>query len=103
MFNFCCLINEHETIHLVCFINYMSLKNKEIDKRMIHIGNRIKELRKAKGYSSAEIFAYDNDLSRVSYWRMEHGYNLTIQSLLKIIDIHHITLAEFFNDDFFKK
>lgn len=81
----------------------MSLKDKKIDERMIHIGNRIKELRKAKGYSSAEIFAYDHDLSRVSYWRMEHGYNLTIQSLLRIIDIHDITLAEFFNDNYFKK
>ena len=65
------------------------------------IGNRIKDLRKSKGYTSAEIFAYDNNLSRVSYWRMEHGYNITMQSLLKILDIHNISLVEFFSDEQF--
>lgn len=79
----------------------MQKQNQNIDKRIVLIGNRIKDLRKSKGYTSAEIFAYDNNLSRVSYWRMEHGYNITMQSLLKILDIHNITLVEFFSDEQF--
>lgn len=31
------------------------------DPRLIDIGNRIKSLRIEKGYSSAEIFAYEHD------------------------------------------
>ena len=79
----------------------MQKQNQNIDKRIVLIGNRIKDLRKSKGYTSAEIFAYDNNLSRVSYWRMEHGYNITMQSLLKILDIHNISLVEFFSDEQF--
>lgn len=67
------------------------------DVRIKKIGKHIKDLRIAKGYSSAEIFAYEHGLNRVSYWRMEKGCNITMASLLRIIDIHQITLQEFFN------
>lgn len=66
------------------------------DPRLEEIGRRIKELRVKKGYKSAEIFAYEHGLNRVSYWRMEKGCNLTITSLLRLLDIHGITLEEFF-------
>lgn len=66
--------------------------------RIKAIGAHIKELRINKGYSSAEIFAYEHDLNRISYWRMERGSNITMNSLLRILDIHQITLSEFFKD-----
>ncbi len=69
-----------------------------IDPRLERIGLRIKQLRIDKGYSSAEIFAYEHGLNRVSYWRMEKGCNITLTSLLRILDIHQITLQEFFSD-----
>lgn len=69
-----------------------------LDSRMIEIGQRIKALRMEKGYTSAEIFAYEHDLNRVSYWRMEKGCNMTLNSLLRILDIHQISLQEFFKD-----
>lgn len=69
-----------------------------IDPRIERIGLRIKQLRIDKGYSSAEIFAYEHGLNRVSYWRMEKGCNITLTSLLRILDIHQITLQEFFSD-----
>ncbi len=69
-----------------------------LDPRLEQIGLRIKELRLNKGYSSAEIFAYEHGLNRVSYWRMEKGCNITLTSLLRILDIHNITLQEFFSD-----
>lgn len=68
------------------------------DDRLSELGERIKDLRIAKGYSSSEAFAYDHNLNRVSYWRMEHGCNLTFRSLLKILDIHKISLSDFFKD-----
>ncbi len=65
---------------------------------IIRIGEGIRELRIAKGYTSYEMFAYDNNLSRVQYWRIEKGKtNITINSLVKILNIHNISISEFFN------
>lgn len=75
----------------------MKRDNIETDERLIAIGKKIKSLRVEKGYSSAEIFAYEHNLNRVSYWRMEKGSNITMASLLKILDIHQISLSDFFN------
>jgi len=73
------------------------------DKRIIKIGERLKKLRIKKGYTSYENFAFDNDIPRRSYWRMENGTNFRIESLLKILDVHKISLEEFFGKDFDKK
>lgn len=62
------------------------------------IAEKIKQLRIDKGYSSYENFAYENDLSRVQYWRLERGTNFTINYLLKVLEIHKLSLSEFFND-----
>ena len=70
----------------------------DIDSRLTSIGQKIKKLRLEMGYSSAEIFAYEHGLNRVSYWRMEKGNNITLSSLMKIIDIHKISLRDFFAD-----
>lgn len=79
----------------------MELKDSEIFKE---IGERVKHLRKAKGYSSYESFAFDHDVPRMQYWRMERGTeNITIKSLLKILRIHKITLMEFFAEDFYDR
>jgi transcriptional regulator with XRE-family HTH domain len=68
------------------------------DERIICIANKIKRLRLEAGYSSHENFAWDNGLSRVQYWRVESGSNITLKTLLRILDIHNITLEEFFKD-----
>lgn len=60
------------------------------------IGDRIKQLRKDAGYKNYENFAFDNDLNRVQYGKMESGINFTIRSLLKILAAHNITLEQFF-------
>ena len=67
------------------------------------IGEKLKALRKAKGYTSHETFAYDKNLPRAYYWKIEAGKtNITINSLLKILNIHNISLHDFFSDDIFK-
>jgi transcriptional regulator with XRE-family HTH domain len=61
------------------------------------VGKKLEELRKKKGYTSHETFAYDNEIPRVQYWRIEKGRaNLTLKSLVKILAIHKLTVEEFF-------
>ncbi len=69
------------------------------DDILNQIGDKIKNLRVDKGYSSYENFAFDNELPRMQYWRIENGKtNITIKSLIKILLIHKLTLGEFFKD-----
>lgn len=64
---------------------------------LLQIGNRLTELRRQKGYSSHETFALDFDIPRVQYWRLERGKaNFTIKTLMKILEVHDLTIEKFF-------
>jgi transcriptional regulator with XRE-family HTH domain len=64
------------------------------------IGDRLVKLRIKKGYKSSESFAFKNNFSRMHYWRIEKGLtNITMKTLLKILDVHHISIKEFFSED----
>ena len=64
------------------------------------IGERIKNLRIKSGYTSSETFSVKNDLSRVHYGRIEKGTtNITISSLVRILNIHGVTIEEFFTEN----
>ena len=74
--------------------------NDTSDKTLQEIGRRLMQLRKNKGFSSHETFALEYDLPRVQYWRLEKGKaNFTIRSLIRILEIHDLTLEEFFNSN----
>jgi hypothetical protein len=62
------------------------------------IGNKLRMLRVGAGYGSYETFAVDNDLSRRYYWGAEKGQNLSLKYLLNLLQIHNITLQDFFKD-----
>lgn len=66
------------------------------DERIKLIADKIKQLRIKAGYSSHENFAWEHELSRVQYWRVESGANITLKTLLRILDIHNLTLEDFF-------
>lgn len=68
-----------------------------MDKRIIDIGEKLKKLRIEKGYSSYEVFAWENEIPRVQYWRMEKGTNFTIKTLLRVLDAHSVSLQDFFD------
>ena len=68
------------------------------DERLLAIGRKLRQLRQRKGYTSYEKFAYDHDLPRVGYGNHEQGTNLTLSSLLRLLDIHRLSLAEFFEE-----
>ncbi|MGB1307678.1 MAG: helix-turn-helix domain-containing protein [Oceanihabitans sp.] len=69
-----------------------------MDKRILQIAKKIKQLRIEKGYVSNEFFAWEHNIPRVQYWRMEKGTNFTIKTFLRILDAHEMTLEEFFKD-----
>ena len=75
-----------------------SVNSPSTDKRIKKMAEKIKKLRQDAGYTSHESFAWDNELSRAQYWRLEKGANFTMTSLLRILDAHKISLKDFFSD-----
>ncbi len=73
--------------------------SKEIssEKELLKIGERLRALRKAKGFSNPDKFAWANGLDRSQYGKYEAGRtNLTINSLVKILNCLDLTLEDFF-------
>ncbi|WP_146052836.1 helix-turn-helix domain-containing protein [Aquimarina sp. I32.4] len=62
------------------------------------IGKRIKELRIKAGYSSYKKFAIEHNFEMKSIWRWEAGTNYKLDTLLKIAEIHGITVSELLKD-----
>jgi len=75
------------------------VKEEEVLSNLLkRVGVKLTELRKQKGYTSHEDFAFDNDIPRVQYWRIEKGTtNLTLKSLIRLLAIHKMTVEEFFS------
>ena len=61
------------------------------------IAIRLKELRKAKGYSNYEHIAFALEMSRSAYWRLETGANFELKTLIKICRLLDVSLEEFFS------
>ena len=64
------------------------------------VGERMKEIRKAKGHGNYETFAYENGLPRAQYGRYERGSDLKLSNLLKVLDGLDVSLNEFFSEGF---
>lgn len=63
---------------------------------LFDLGSTLRQLRMRKGFKSAEVFSYENDLNRTAYWRWENGENLTMKNFFKLCDIHKISPKELF-------
>ncbi len=72
------------------------MTDRKNQNRFQAVGERIKELRVKAGYTSYETFAFEHNLSRKSYWEWEKGSNYKFETIIRIIDIHNITLEDFF-------
>jgi len=70
------------------------------DDQMKKLGSRIRELRKSKGYTSAETFAYENGFARAMYGRYENGKNIQFITLVRLANCFEMTLEEFFDEGF---
>lgn len=75
---------------------------KELDTndQLSKVGQRIKQLRIEKGYSSYEYFAYENNISRAQFGRYEQGQDLRLSSLIRVVNAFGMTLEEFFSEGF---
>lgn len=69
----------------------------EFEALKIKVGRELKRLRIQSGYRSYEVFAWDNKISCIQYWKMEKGTNFTLKSLLLVLDIHNLKVDQFFN------
>lgn len=78
----------------------MSNKDDYIEIQLQNLAQRLKEIRKSKGYSNYEQFAFDNELPRAQYGRYEKGQDLRFSSLLKVLKAMDISLEEFFKEGF---
>lgn len=78
----------------------MSKKDDFSKTQLENLGNRIKEVRREKGYANYEQFAFDNELPRAQYGRYEKGQDLRFSSLLKVLKAMDISLKDFFSKGF---
>lgn len=62
------------------------------------IANRLKELRKEKGYTNYEHIAFELGMSRSAYWRLETGVNFELKTLIKVCRLLNVSLTEFFSE-----
>lgn len=72
----------------------------EPERTIKKIGERIKALRIAKGHTSYEVFAYENDIDRSQYGKYERGADMRISSLVKVMTALNVTAEEFFSEGF---
>jgi len=73
-------------------------KTKGYADDLTKLGDRIKSLRIAKGYTNYENFAFEHDIPRAQYGRYERGEDLRYSSLLKVIKAFGMTPKEFFSE-----
>jgi len=74
--------------------------NKKQEEQLVALGKGLTKLRKDKGYSNYYKLAYDMDMIHSQYGAYENGKNLTILTLLKILDFHKISFVDFINEYF---
>ncbi|MFL5752706.1 MAG: helix-turn-helix transcriptional regulator [Bacteroidia bacterium] len=63
---------------------------------LLLIAERLKELRKEKGYGNYEHIAFELGMSRSAYWRLETGANFELKTLIRTCKLLDVTLEEFF-------
>jgi len=73
---------------------------KKKPKEVLLLGNRIKQLRQEKGYSSQETFAYDNNYTLSYYSRIERGEDIRFTSLVKVCKALGVNLETLFSEGF---
>lgn len=73
---------------------------KQKPKEVLQLAKRIKQLRQAKGYTSQETFAYDNDYTLSYYSRIERGEDIRFTSLVRVCKALGVNLKTLFAEGF---
>jgi len=82
-----------------CFV-IMSKHDQIVEKQIQNLANKFRDLRKSKGYSNYEPFAYDHEIGRSQWGRYEKGHDIRFSTLVTILDKCEISLKEFFSQGF---
>lgn len=87
-----------DCIEIEYLLYFMADKNLlTSEKKLKKIGLRLKSLRKSNCYT----FSYENNLSGSQYGKYEAGdTNITIGTLINILNCFNVSLNEFFNEDY---
>ena len=64
------------------------------------MAERLKHLRKERGYSNMDIFAYENGFGRAQYGRYEKGQDLRFTTIVRLANCFDMSLKEFFSEGF---
>ena len=75
--------------------------DKKTDKNIQALATRIREIRKSLGYTNADFFAYEHNISRSQYSRYESGEDIRFTSLMNVIKAFGMTPEEFFSEGFY--
>jgi hypothetical protein len=68
----------------------------EYQRTLSQIGFKFQELRIKKGFSTCNSFSEAYDLPAIQYSRIEEGRsNLTLKSLMRVLQIHQLSLEDF--------
>jgi hypothetical protein len=72
----------------------------DVDVELVKLGARIKQLRRAQGYSNMDFFASEHGFPRSQYARYEKGQDLQYSTLMKVLYAFDISISEFFSEGF---
>jgi|LakMenEpi03Aug12_release.lakeMendotaPanAssembly.Ray.scaffolds.fasta_scaffold1139585_1 transcriptional regulator with XRE-family HTH domain len=72
----------------------------DIEAQIMNLGKRLRNLRKDKGFTNYEFFAYENRIGRSQYGKYEQGVDMQFSSILRLMEIHGLTVKEFFSEGF---
>jgi transcriptional regulator with XRE-family HTH domain len=77
-------------------------KNKPLnqDQELKKFANRLKDLRKKKGYTNMDIFAYEHGFGRAQYGRYENGQDLRYSTIVRLAGCFDMSINEFFSEGF---
>jgi hypothetical protein len=84
---------------------FMTSQSYEVDEKLMEafhkaLGERIKQLRKEKGYKNHETFAYEHGFARAQFGNYERGAGINFSSIVKVAAAMNLTLAELFSEGF---
>lgn len=73
------------------------MNKKALNNILEEIGLQLRDLRVKRGFRTIKAFAARYRLPAIQYWRIENGRaNVTIKSLLRILEIHKVSIKDFF-------
>lgn len=74
------------------------MEDEDGDLKLRLMGEKLRRLRLGKGYGSYDFFAWEHQIPRMQYLKMEQGKNYTMKSLFRVLKALDITSEEFFKD-----